>query len=178
MIWNTLLAAADPISEISSAFGVDWQKFISQVVLILATAFFFKKLAYTPVLTLLDERRRRIEEGLKAAEESKRHLAVAQEQRDKLIGEAGAQANKIIEEARAVGQREIEKASQQAIATASQIIAKAKEANEAELVRMKSELRKEMSRLVVLAASRATGGILTQEQQNRLAEDAVRHLAA
>jgi len=178
MIWNTLLAAADPISEISSAFGVDWQKFISQVVLILATAFFFKKLAYTPVLTLLDERRRRIEEGLKAAEESKRHLAVAQEQRDKLIGEAGAQANKIIEEARAVGQREIEKASQQAIATASQIIAKAKEAAEIERARMLQEVKREVVGLVVKTTSNVTGKVLTADDQNRLAEETRKQLAA
>jgi F-type H+-transporting ATPase subunit b len=94
------------------------------------------------------------------------------------VTQAGSQANKIIEEARAAGSREVEKASQAAIATASQIIAKAKEANEAELVRMKTELRREVGRLVVQTSARVTGGVLTSDQQNKLAEDTAKQLAA
>jgi len=43
---------------------------------------------------------------------------------------------------------------------------------------MKNELRKEMGRLVVQTSARVTGGILTSDQQNRLAEDAAKQLVA
>ena len=43
---------------------------------------------------------------------------------------------------------------------------------------MKSELRREVARLVVQTSSRVTGGILTNEQQGKLAEDAAKQLAA
>ena len=53
-----------------------------------------------------------------------------------------------------------------------------RQASEAELVRMKAELRKEVGRLVVATSAKVTGGILTAEQQNRLAEDTNKQLAA
>ena len=41
-----------------------------------------------------------------------------------------------------------------------------------------AELRKEMGRLVVQTSAQVTGGILTTDQQTKLAEDAARQLAA
>jgi multisubunit Na+/H+ antiporter MnhE subunit len=63
------------------------------------------------------------------------------------------------------------------VAAAADIIAKAKQANDAELVRMKVELRKEVTRLVVDVSTSVTGGILSVDQKQRLAEDANKQLA-
>jgi F-type H+-transporting ATPase subunit b len=166
------------VTDIAHQFGVTWQLLISQVILFVIVALAMKKFAFGPLLAMLDERKQRIADSMANAEKTKAELANAQAKAQEIIGQAGAQANKIIEEARAAGSREIEKASQAAITTANQIIAKAKEANEAELVRMKSELRREVARLVVATSGRVTGGILTSEQQGKLAEDAAKQLAA
>ena len=171
-------AAGDEVARIAHQFGVTWQLLISQVILFVIVALALKKFAYGPLLAMLEERKTRIAESMANAEKIKSELASAQAKAQEIVGQAGAQANKIIEEARAAGSREVEKASQAAITTANQIIAKAKESNEAELVRMKSELRREVARLVVATSGRVTGGILTTEQQGRLAEDAAKQLAA
>jgi len=177
---NVILASApgNPVAEIAQQFGVNWQLLISQIVLIVIVGLALKKFAYAPLLAMLEERKARIAESMANAEKIKSDLASAQAKAQEIVTQAGQQANKIIEEARAAGSREVEKASQQAIATANQIIAKAKEANEAELARMKAELRREVARLVVQTSAKVTGGILTNEQQNRLAEDASKQLAA
>jgi len=164
--------------QIAETFGWNPQLFFSQVVSFCVVALLLHRFAYKPILSMLDERKARISESLANADKIKVELASAQARAQELVGQAGQQASKIIEEARAVAAREVEKAGQQAIATASQIIAKAKESNEAELVRMKNELRKEMGRLVVQTSARVTGGILTSDQQNRLAEDAAKQLVA
>jgi F-type H+-transporting ATPase subunit b len=104
--------------------------------------------------------------------------ANAQAKAQEIIGEAGQQANKIIEEARVAAVALGEQERQKSVAAAQQIIEKAREAGDAELARLKSELRKEFGRLVVQAASQSTGNILTQDQKGRLAEDAVKQLAA
>ena len=169
---------ADTARETGERFGVEKSLFFAQVISFLIVAALLYKFAYKPILNVLDERKLRIAESLANADKIKADLASAQAKVQEILGQAGQQANKIIEEARSVGAREVEKASQTAIATASQIIAKAKESNEAELVRMKNELRKEMGRLVVQTSGRVTGGILTSEQQTRLAEDAAKQLAA
>ncbi len=158
--------------------GIQWPKLIAQVINFAIVLFVLWKWAYKPVLATLALRRAKVEESVLNADKIKSELASAQSKSHEILTQAGAQANKIIEEARAAGSREVEKASQAAIATANQIIAKAKESNEAELVRMKTELRREVARLVVATSGRVTGGILTSEQQGRLAEDAAKQLAA
>jgi F-type H+-transporting ATPase subunit b len=178
-VFVTLAAApGNPVAEIAHQFGVTWQLLISQIILFVIVALALKKFAYAPLLSMLEERKQRIAESVANAEKIKAELASAQAKAQEIVGEAGTQANKIIEEARAAGSREIEKASQAAINTANQIIAKAKEANEAELARMKAELRREVGRLVVQTSARVTGGILTADQQNRLAEDTAKQLTA
>ena len=177
-----LFAAAaptgNPVAEIAHQFGVTWQLLISQIILFAIVAFALKKFAYAPILEMLEQRRTRIAESLANADKIKAELASAQAKVQEVIGQASAQAQKIIEEARAGAARVSEVERQKAIADAANIIAKAKESNDAELARMKSELRQEFGRLVVAAASRATGDILSTEQKGRLADDAVRQLAA
>ncbi len=95
-----------------------------------------------------------------------------------MLTEAGVAANKIIEEARAASARITELEMQKAVAAAKDIMEKAKQANDADLARMKTELRREVGRLVVATSTKVTGKILTLDDQKRLAEEANRELAA
>ena len=159
-------------------FGVDWPHFIAQVISFCIVALLLHRFAYKPILKVLAERRRQIAEGLDNAEKIKVQLLRTEEQRKEVLTEAGEQAAKIIEEARAVAERELAKRSQEAIATAQQIIEKARQSNDAELARMKAELRREVGRLVVETTAKVTGKILTMDDQKRLAEETNKQLAA
>lgn len=174
-----ILAAGDnPLKAVGETFGWHPQLFFSQVVLFVILALILKKFAYAPLLAMLDKRKAQIAESLENAEKTRKELASAQAKSQELIAQAGQQAQKIIEEARAAAGKVAEAERQKAIADAAAIIAKGRQASEAELVRMKGELRQEFGRLVVAAASRATGDILNADQKGRLADDAVRQLAA
>jgi len=173
-----LLAAGDPFTEITSAFGVDLQKFISQVVLFLLVAFCLKKFAFGPIQKTLEDRREKIAQGLANAERTRSELANAQSKAQELLSQAGVQANKIIEEARTAAARVGEQERQKAVADAQNILAKAREAGDAELARLKGELRKEFGRLVVEAAARTTGDLLTPDQKGRIADESIRQLSA
>jgi len=174
--------AAGDLAELAKStgetFGFNKQLFFSQVISFCVIAFLLHRFAYKPILNVLEERKQRIAEGIENAEKIKSELASAQSKAQEIVTEAGSRANKIVEEARAAGAREVEKASQQAIATANQIIEKAKESNDAELARMKAELRREVARLVVQTSAKVTGDVLTSDQQSKLAEDAAKQLAA
>ena len=172
-----LLAATNPAAEIGEKFGFNGQIFTMHLVGFAVVAFLLRKFAFTPIIQMLDERRKRIEESLVNAEKIKAELAQAESTRRQLISDASAQANKIIEEARAAAAKISEQEGQRAVAAAADIIAKAKQSNDAELVRMKSELRKEVTRLVVEVSTKVTGGILSVEQKQRLADDANKQLA-
>lgn len=176
-----LLAAAapgNPVSEIANQFGVTWQLLISQIILFVIVAVALKKFAYGPVLKVLEERRNKIAEGLSAAEKSKTELANAQTKAQELITQASNQANKIIEEARQAAAKVTETETQKAVAAAQDIVNKARQASEAELARMKTELRREVGRLVAATASKVTGKVLTPDDQQRLIQEANQQVAA
>lgn len=178
---HLLLAAGtlgDTAREVAEQFGLDWPHFIAQCISFLIVAGLLYKFAYKPVLTVLEERRKRIAESLANADKMRQELANAQAKSQEILNQAGAQATKMIEEARAAAARVQEQESQKAIAAAKDIVDKARQATEAEHARMLSELRREVGRLVVLTTSKVTGKILTPQDQQRLADEANRELAA
>ena len=177
-----VLAAAvepgNPVEVIAKQFGVTWQLLISQIILFVIVALALKKFAYGPILKVLEERRQTIAQSLANAEKIKQELASAQAKAQEILTQANALANKQIEEARAVAAKVQESETQKAIATANQIVAKAKEASEAELGRMKMELRKELVRLVAETTAKVSGKVLTLDDQKRLADETTKQLAA
>jgi F-type H+-transporting ATPase subunit b len=169
---------ANAAQETATTFGFTRANFIAQCISFLIVAALLYKFAYKRVLNILEERRQTIAQSLANAEKIKQELANAQVKAQEIMGQANAQANKLIEEARAAAARVQEAETQKAIATANQIVAKAKEASEAELVRMKAELRKELVRLVAETTAKVSGKVLTLDDQKRLAEETTKQLAA
>jgi F-type H+-transporting ATPase subunit b len=176
---NTLLMfAAGGVAETAAQFGLNWSHFIAQVISFSIVAFALHKWAYKPVLQVLEDRKQRIAEGLSNAEKTKAELARTETSRQEVLSQANVQANKLIEEARTAAAKLLEQETQKAIATAAQIVTKAREANDAELVRMKTELRREMVRLVADTTAKVTGKVLTVQDHQRLAEETAKQLAA
>ena len=169
---------AKTASDTAETFGLDWPHFIAQIVSFSLVAFLLFKFAYKPILTVLLERRQRIAEGLANADKIKQELARTEAMQREVLQKANAQATKLIEEARAAAARVQEQETQKAIAQAEQIITKAREATTMERQRMLTELTREVVGLVVHVASATTGKILTPEDQQRLAEETRRQLAA
>jgi len=172
------LEAAGPVQTIARQFGVDWWKFISQVISFSIVVFVLQKYAYRPILEVLEQRRRKIEEGLANAERIKVQLAEARQQSEDVITQANVAATKLIEEARSAAKSLQERESQRAIAEAEGIIAKARAATQAEHQKMLGDLKREVGRLVIDTTSKVTGKVLTGADQKRLAEAATRELAA
>lgn len=157
--------------------GINWTQFIAQIISFCIVAFLLQRFAYKPVVAMLEERRRRIEEGLANAEKIKQELANAQVKAQEILTQANAQANKAIEDARAAASKVQESETQKAIAAAEQIIAKAREAAAADHARMLAELKREVGRLVVQTTATVTGKVLTTDDQKRLADETAKQLA-
>jgi F-type H+-transporting ATPase subunit b len=180
MMSHLVLAAAgeNPAEAMAKQFGWNPQLFLSQVVLFVVLALVLKKFAYAPLLAMLEKRRQQISEGIENAEKTRLALANAEAKSAEIVAQAGQHANRIIEEARQAAASVGEQERQKAVTEAQRIVTKAREASEAELTRLKGELRREFGRLVVQVAARSTGDVLTADQKNRLADEAVRQLSA
>ena len=165
-------------SDTAKTFGLDWPHFIAQVISFSLVAWLLVKFAYRPILAVLEERRQRVADSLADADKIKAELARTEAMQREALDKANLQATKLIEEGRAAAARVQEQETQKAIAQAEQIIAKAREATAIERSRMLADLRREVGTLVVHTASQVIGKVLTPEDQQRLAEETRRQLAA
>lgn len=176
-----ILAAAgfgDMIRETGETFGFDLKIFLSQVISFVIVALVLRQFAYKPILNVLAERRKKIEEGLLNAEKIKQQLAEAEVRHAEILAKANAQAQKMIDDARESAAHVGERKQQEAIAAAEQIIAKAQEASAIEREKVMAELKRELGRLVVDTTTKVTGKVLTSEDQRRLQDEASRQLAS
>ena len=176
-----LAATSGGVTEIlrdtAETFGWNWKLFLSQIISFCIVAFLLRRFAYKPILAILEERRRKIEEGQLNAEKIKKELAEAEKRYQEILAKANADAQKMIDEARASAAHLSERKQQEAITAAEQIVAKAKEAAVLEHERQMQTLKRELGRLVVETTEKVTGKVLTPDDQKRLQEEAVRQVA-
>src|SRR5258706_1606710 len=142
------------------ALGIQWKILLAQTISFSLVFFVLWRFAYKPIFTMLNARRDKIAEALANAEKIKADVAKTEAERQKVLAEAGDQANKLIDEARQAAARVRETETQKAIAAAAQIVAKAREAAAQDHGRMLAELKREVGRLVVQTTATVTGKIL------------------
>src|ERR1700726_5068457 len=139
----------DAAAKGAEKFGFYWPNLIAQVILFAIVYWVLKRFAFKPVIAMLEERRRRIEEGQLNAENIKKQLAEAQAKYEEILAKANADAQRLIEEGRAGGERLAEQKRQEAVAAAEQVALKAQEAMSLERDRLMAEMKRELGRLVV-----------------------------
>src|SRR6184192_4964177 len=179
---NLIIAASsggitDILRETAETFGWNWKLFLSQVISFCIVAYLLQRFAYKPILAILEERRRTIEQGQLNAEKIKKELAEAEKRYQEIVAKANTDAQKMIDEARASSSHLAERKQQEAITAAEQILAKAKEAAALEHERQMQTLKRELGRLVVDTTAKVTGKVLTPEDEKRLQEEAARQVA-
>jgi len=166
------------LTQLMQSFGVYWPKFIAQIILFLIVWWVLNRFAFGPIITMLEQRRKLIEEGQLNAEKIKRQLAEAEIRYQEILRKANAEAQGFLDEARKSGEALRTRQEQDAIRSAEDIIAKAKSAIEVERNRMVSEVKSELVGLVVETTSKVVGKVLTPEDQKRLGEATTKQLAA
>jgi len=171
-----ILAAAEGAKD--PTFGWNAWGFLSQVISFSIVAFLLAKFAYNPILNVLEERRRKIAEGLENAAKIQTQLAETQKSTAEIIAKAHVEAAALVEQARAAAKQVSERENQRAVAQAGEIIQKAREAGEAEQKRLMAELKKDLSRLVVDTTAKVTGKVLTSADQKKITDEATREIAA
>ena len=166
------------LQTLATDFGLSWPKLIAQIIIFLIVYFILNKFAFGPIIAMLEERRRRIEEAQTNAAKIKQQLADAEVRYQETIRKANTEAQQLLDEARKSGEALSQKQAQEAIREAEGIIAKAQAAIETERNAMIAEVRKEMIGLVTTTTAKVTGKILTKEDQERLNAETTRQLAA
>lgn len=131
----------------------------------------FRLFLYKPLLRLLDERKKRIQEGLEASEESKRQLSQTEQEVAKELAKAREQGQTLIGEAQQMSQRIQNEAREAARAEGEQLLERARNEIGLERDAAIAELRREFADLTISAAERVIKQSLNKDQHRQLIEE-------
>src|SRR5262249_23756056 len=127
--------------------------------------------AFKPVSSMLAERRARIEQGLKDAEQAKRDRETAEQERLATLNEARREANDILARAQKVAQETRDADIAATREELERMRTRATDEIEAEKGRALAELRSEVAELALQAAGRVVRETMTDQRQRRLVEE-------
>ncbi len=153
------------------ALGISGFALLAQIVNFVLILFLLNRLAIGPITRILAERRQRIEQGMRDAEEAKVARERAEEERVAALQEARREANEILARAQRVAQ---ETREQDIAATRTELDRLRQQATaeiEAERERALADLRAEVADLALAAAGKVVGETMTDARQRRLVEE-------
>lgn len=161
------------MEKVLTDFGVNPILLAAQVVNFLVLLFILKKILYKPVITLLDERKKKIEESLKNAEKIQKELEETEVNREKILADAIEEGKKIIAEASAQGNALMVESQNKAKADMEAMMEQGKAMIAGERDKMTREVKQDVARMIEMSMEKVLGGIDAKSQQ-KLVDDAVK----
>ena len=154
----------------------DIQQVISQAISFLILLVLLKRLAWKPLLSMLDQRRARIEEDLRRVAQQKDELERLQQEYSKRLGAIEAEARTKIQQAVLEGKQISMEIQDQARAQGLALVEKSKETIELELAKAKVTLRNQLAAITMGAVERILHEKLDAEHDKRLVESVIEQL--
>jgi F-type H+-transporting ATPase subunit b len=176
-----LAQAADPAQaaeEESSNFLVSPNVglMIWTLLAFLVAMWILRKYAWPAITEALDKRQKAIEDSIDIAERTREDAQQVLEEYRERLREARAQADEIIARARKAGEVHERETLEKARSQREELMEQTRRDIEAETRRAIQEIRDEVADLTVLATEKVTRKSLTDDDQKRLVEDALKEL--
>src|SRR5690554_1756388 len=143
---------------------------IGQLIAFAIFAWFCMKFVWPPITNAMDERQKKIAEGLDAAGRAQRALELAQEKAPETLRETKQAAAEIIEKANKTANEIVEEAKQNARTEGDRLIESANTEIDIEVKRVKEELRQQVSVLAVTGAEKILGATVDVNAHNKMVE--------
>lgn len=160
-----LASLAGPVESLAHKFGVTWPLLIAQIANFCLVVGLLYKFAFRPILMTLEQRQKKIAEGLQYTEEARLKLNEAEDQTKELLKQASVEAKKLLEEAKALGEKMKEEQAKAAALAAEAILQKAQERIQLDHAHMRKDLQKELVRLVALTTEKVLGTHLSDKDK-------------
>ena len=154
-----------------SALGFNLPGLIAQIVNFLLLLVILYLFLYKPVLRMLDQRSKRIQESLEQAERLKQETSKAEDEVKKQIDLARLEGRNLVQQATQVADRLRADAQTQAKVEAEAIIVRARETIQRERDEAIEALRSQFADLTITAAERVLKASLNKEQHRQLIEE-------
>ena len=134
------------------------------------------KYVWPPIIAIMEEREKRITDGLEAAKKADDSLAEAQLAFDQEINKAKAEAAEILEKANSRASQIVSDATVKAEVEAEKILSSASKNIENDVNKAKEELRQKMSELIIDTSEKILGDEISPEKHQELLKKAASEL--
>ncbi|MCQ2606440.1 MAG: F0F1 ATP synthase subunit B [Bacteroidales bacterium] len=135
----------------------------------LLVVFLLIKFAWKPVLGMINERNKSIEDALLLAEKTKEEMKALQADNEKIVAEARKERDTLLKEARELREQMIAQAKSDATEEANKIMAAAKQAIENEKNQAMQDLKSQVAALSFEIAEKVIG----KELENKSVSDSI-----
>jgi F-type H+-transporting ATPase subunit b len=149
---------------------------IGQLIAFTVFVLFCMKYVWPPLIAAIEERQKKIADGLAASERAEKDLELAQASATDQLREAKENASQIIEQAKKRAAQLVDEETQKGHAEREKIIAQGYAEVEAERNRAKEELRKQVSTLAVAGAEKILGREIDASAQDDIVAKLVAEL--
>lgn len=149
--------------------------FLGQMIAMGVFLWFCTKYVWPPFMSIMEERKKKIADGLEAAARAEKDLELAQAKSTEQLKEAKSEAAAIIDQANKRAAQIVDEAKEQAREEGQRIIAGAHAEIEQEVNRAKEALRSKVSEIALTGAEKILEGSVDQaaneEMLNKLASE-------
>lgn len=161
------------MEELVKTFHIDIKILLAQIINFALVLLVLYKFAYKPILKTLNARTRKIEEGIKHAEDVKHKLEEIEKKEQEVIMEAKKESQKIISASQVSAEKNKEEIISEAKAQSEKILEDARKKIEEEKNKMFSEIKSEVSDLAILAAEKILKEKIDKENGKELVAKAI-----
>lgn len=162
--------------DILKDFGVQPILLLAQVVNFLVLLWILKKLLYKPILKILEERKQRIAQSLKNAQEIEIRLKEIGDKEAEAILRSAREGEKLIKQATEASVQIIEDGKRRYEEIVSKAVEDAKELTKLEKIKLEQEVKDHLAEIVTLALEKVTGKVVTQKDQKKMIVDTVKRM--
>lgn len=155
------------------ALGINVPSLIAQLINFGLLFVLLSLLLYRPLLRVLDERKKRIQEGLEASEEAKRRLAHTEQEVARELDKARQEGQTMVGQAQQAAARIQEEARQQAREESERLLERARSEIQLERDSAIAQLRQEFADLTITAAEKVINQSLDRNAHRRLIDEAL-----
>ena len=139
----------------------------------LIVLFVLRRVAFSRIQALIDQRRERIRDALDAADKAREEARELRELTAREREEARAERDRILEETRRQAQQQFERSRREAEEDLRRRLEENQRTLEAENRKLREQIRRDVVELTLLAAEKVTGKALDADDQRRLIDETI-----
>jgi len=162
-----ILGTSSPLTKIIPGLMI-WT-----IVFFLIVLFVLKRYAFGPIQKTIDDRRERIRQALDEADHAREEAKGLLEEHRKLIGQAKSEAEDILAEARRVADSQRDRVREETEADRQRRLEETRRQIDQATHQALGQIRDEVGKLSLLAAEKITRKSLTDDDQQRLIDEAL-----